>query len=101
VVDHLVDLQLAVARPRLEEEVVREVLDEIPRRGDVVAVPGLAVGVLDERAGAARDEVLGLRTSFGSGSAPFSAAPVSIVLIAAETSSIWPNSSAAMFATRS
>ena len=28
-------------------------------------------------------------------------APVSIVLIAAETSSMWPNSSAAMLATRS
>ena len=35
------------------------------------------------------------------GSDPFSPAPVSIVLIAALTSSMWPNSSAAMLATRS
>ena len=57
-VDHLVDLELAVARARLEEEVVHEVLDEVTRGRDVVAVPGLAVGVLDERARAAGGEVL-------------------------------------------
>jgi hypothetical protein len=37
----------------------------------------------------------------GSGSAFFSPAPVSIVLIVVETSSMCPNSSAAMFETRS
>ena len=60
VVDHLVDLELAVARAGLEEEVVHEVLDEVTGRRHVVAVPRLAVGVLDQRARAAGGEVLGV-----------------------------------------
>ena len=60
VVDHLVDLELVVARAGLEEEVVRQVLDEVTRGEHVVAVPGLAHGVLDEGPGAAGDEVLGV-----------------------------------------
>lgn len=39
-VHHLVDLQLVVARSRLEEEVVGEVLNEIARGEDVIPVPG-------------------------------------------------------------
>jgi hypothetical protein len=58
VVDHLVNLELVVARAGLEEEVVREVLDQVARGEDVVAIPGLAVGVLAQRALAAGDEVL-------------------------------------------
>ena len=83
VVDHLVDLELVVARAGLEEEVVREVLDEVAGRGDVVAVPGLAVGVLDAaRAAPPAMKCCGLSRSAGSGRSPFSPAPVSIVLIA-------------------
>ena len=80
---------------------MREVLDEVARRGDVVAVPGLAVGVLDERAAPPAAKCCGLEEVVRSGKRALLAAPVSIVLIAAETSSMWPNSSAAMFATRS
>ena len=58
VLDHLVDLQLVVPGARLEEEVVCQVLDQVPGREDVVAVPGSAVRVLRQRALAARDEVL-------------------------------------------
>ncbi len=58
VVDHLVDLELVVARAGLEKEVVGEVLDEIARRRDVVAVPGLAVRILHERGRSTRDEML-------------------------------------------
>jgi hypothetical protein len=53
-VDHLIDLELVAARPGLEEEVVGEVLDQIPRGGHVVAVPRLAhrrARVLTDRAG--------------------------------------------------
>ena len=42
VVDHLVDLELVVARAGLEEEVVRQVLDQVAGGEDVVAVPRLA-----------------------------------------------------------
>ena len=111
VLDHLVDLELVVPRARLEEEVVREVLDEVAGREDVVAVPWPAVRVLRQRALAAGDEVLRVadaldgreRRFAASTSTPLSLgeAPVSIVLIAVATSSMWPNSSAAMFATRS
>ena len=104
-VDHLVDLELVVARAGLEEEVVGEVLDEVAGGEDVVAVPRLAVRVLDQRGRAAGDELLRVATPLTS-SAPAvpgspSAAPVSMVLIAVATSSMWPNSSAAMLATRS
>ena len=43
VLDHLVDLQLVVPRSRLQEEVVRQVLDEVARGEHVVAVPRAAV----------------------------------------------------------
>ncbi len=59
-VDHLVDLELVVARAGLEEEVVRQILDQVPGGEDVVAVPGLAVRVLNQRGGAAGDELLGV-----------------------------------------
>ena len=82
-----------------------EVLDEISGRVHVVAIPRVAVRVLGKGCPAAGDEMLGigplesrsqkaLRASTCDGS-------VSIVLIAAETISMWPNSSAAMLATRS
>ena len=54
VIDHLVDLQLVVAGPGLEEEVVRQVLDEVARGEHVLAGPRLAHRVLAERGGAAR-----------------------------------------------
>ncbi len=60
VVDHLVHLQLAVARARLEEEVVGQVLDEISGGEHVVTAPGLAHRILDERARAPVGEVLGV-----------------------------------------
>jgi hypothetical protein len=41
--DHLVDLELVVARAGLEEEVVRQILDKVARRKHVIAVPGLCV----------------------------------------------------------
>jgi hypothetical protein len=56
--DHLVDLELVVARAGLEEEVVREVLDEVAGRRDVVAGPRLAHRVLRQRRLAAGDELL-------------------------------------------
>jgi hypothetical protein len=58
VLDHLVDLQLVVARAGLEEEVVRQVLDQIARREDVVPVPRPPVGVLRQRALSTREEVV-------------------------------------------
>jgi hypothetical protein len=58
VVDHLVDLQLVAAGAGLEEEVVRQVLDEVARREHVVAVPGPPVRVLRQRALTAGEEVL-------------------------------------------
>jgi hypothetical protein len=58
--DHLVDLELVVPGPGLEEEVVREILDEVARGEHVVAVPGLAHRVLAERGGAPGDELLGV-----------------------------------------
>jgi hypothetical protein len=67
VVDHLVDLELVVARAGLEEEVVRQVLDQVARGEDVVAVPGLAVGVLAQRALAAGEEVLGVADALEGG----------------------------------
>src|SRR5215204_7270447 len=58
VLDHLVDLELVVPGARLEEEVVREVLDEVARGEHVVAVPRPSVRVLREGSLSARDEVL-------------------------------------------
>ena len=58
VLDHLIDLELVVAGTGLEEEVVGQVLHEVAGAEDVVAVPGLAVGVLTQRALTAGDEVL-------------------------------------------
>jgi hypothetical protein len=113
VIDHLVHLQLVVARAGLEEEVVREVLDEVARREDIVSRPRTPERVLRQRALAAGDEVLrvadaedageGLVVASSLRTRPFCSgeAPVSIVLIAVATSSTWPNSSAAMLATRS
>ena len=56
--DHLVDLQLPVPRAGLEEEVVRQVLDQVAGREDVVAVPRAALRVLRQRALAAGEEVV-------------------------------------------
>jgi hypothetical protein len=67
VVAHLVDLELVVARAGLEEEVVHEVLDEVARRGDVVAVPRLAVRVLTQRGRAAGDDLLRVEELVGRG----------------------------------
>ena len=60
VVDHLIDLELVVARPSLEKEVVGEVLDQIPGREYVVAVPRLAHRILHQRARSTGDEMLGV-----------------------------------------
>ena len=99
VLDHLVDLQLVVPRAGLEEEVVREVLDEVARREDVVAGPRPALRVLRQRTLAAGEEVVRVAEPFTSASGLFVAssvrarpfdsgvAPVSIVLIAVATSS--------------
>jgi hypothetical protein len=55
---HLVDLQLVVARAGLEEEVVRQVLDQVAGREHVVAGPRRAARVLGKRALAAGEEVV-------------------------------------------
>ena len=106
--DHLVDLELAVARAGLEEEVVRQILDEVAGREDVVAVPGTALRVLRQRSLAAGQEVVRIADPLQRGerrlrraAAVDGVAPVSIVLIVVATSSTWPNSSAAMLETRS
>ena len=70
VVDHLVDLELVVAGAGLEEEVVGQVLDQVAGGEDVVAVPRLAVGILDERGRAAGDEVLRVEDVAGVGQGP-------------------------------
>jgi hypothetical protein len=46
VIDHLVHLQLVVASAGLEEEVVRQVLDQVAGAEDVVTVPRTALRVL-------------------------------------------------------
>ena len=51
--DHLVDLELVVPRAGLEEEVVREILDQVAGGEHVVAVPGTALRVLRQRRPAA------------------------------------------------
>jgi hypothetical protein len=56
VLDHLVHVQLVVPGARLEEEVVREVLDQVTGAEDVVAVPGPPLRVLRERALPAGEE---------------------------------------------
>jgi hypothetical protein len=56
----VVHLELVVARARLEEEVVRQVLDRVAGREHVVAVRGPPLGVLRQRALAAGDEVVGI-----------------------------------------
>lgn len=93
VVDHLVDLELVVACARLEEEVVGQIPDQVPGGVDVVAAPRLAHRVLNHRRGSAREELLrvagvldALQRIFFAGF--LFAAPVSIVLIAVETSSM-------------
>ena len=48
--DHLPHLELAVACACLEEEVVREILDDVSRREDVIAVPWPTLRVLGKRA---------------------------------------------------
>ena len=87
---------------------VGQVLDQVARAEHVVAVPGLAVGVLAQRALAADDEVLRVAPALhsaqrisGRAAVGRGRAPVSIVLIAAATSSMCPYSLAAMLATRS
>ncbi len=64
VVDHLVDLQLVVARAGLEEEVVRQVLDQVARGEHVVAGPRVAAASPRQRALAAGDEVVRVTRSF-------------------------------------
>jgi hypothetical protein len=44
--DHLIHLELVVQRTGLEEEIVGQVLDRVSRREDVVAIPGMPLGVL-------------------------------------------------------
>jgi hypothetical protein len=58
VLDHLVDLELAVASAGLKEEVVGQVFDEVAGREDVVAVPRSALRVLRQRSLAAGQEVM-------------------------------------------
>jgi hypothetical protein len=108
VLDHLVHLELVVPRSRLEEEVVRQILDQVAGREHVVAVPGPALRVLRQRALSAGDEVWGLPmpltlASAASGARPSSIglAPVSIVFTVVQTSSTCPNSSAPMLHRRS
>ena len=58
VLDHLVDLELAVPRAGLEEEVVRQVLDEVAGREHVVAVPRATLRVLWQRTLPTDEEVM-------------------------------------------
>jgi hypothetical protein len=105
-VDHLIDLELVVARAGLQEEVVNEILDQVSRGEHVVARPGSEVRVLNQRARPPAMKCCVLRTSLTPVRSPSSpgspsTASVSMVLIADETSSMWPSSTAAMLATRS
>jgi hypothetical protein len=58
VLDHLVHLELVVPRAGLEEEVVRQILDEVAGREHVVAVPGPPLRVLRRRTLPAGEEVV-------------------------------------------
>src|SRR5512132_326361 len=67
VLDHLVHLELVVAGTGLEEEVVRQVLDEVTRAEDVVAVPRPALRVLRQRPLAAGEEVMRIPDTLDAG----------------------------------
>jgi hypothetical protein len=58
VLHHLVDLEFVVAGAGLEEEVVRQILDQVARGEDVVAVPGPTLRVLRQRALASSEEMV-------------------------------------------
>jgi hypothetical protein len=108
VLDHLVHLELVVPGAGLEEEVVREILDEVARREDVGAVPRPTLGVLRERACPPAMKWCGFpipltsaRPASGARPSSVGLAPVSIVLIVVATSSTCPNSSVAIEQRRS
>ena len=75
--DHLVDLELAVAGAGLEEEVVRQILDEVAGGEDVVAVPGPPLRVLRQRALAAGEEVVRVADALQAGERGLGRAPSS------------------------
>jgi hypothetical protein len=60
--DQFIDLQLVVARTRLQEGIVREVFDEVARREHVSPFQGPPLGVLRQSALAAGEEMVRIPT---------------------------------------
>ncbi len=74
--DHLPDLELVVPCSRLQEEVVRQIFDEIARGEDVVPIPRTTLRVLRQGALATGEEVMRIADPLEGGKRRLRCAPV-------------------------